>query len=119
REMAELCTVIDQVTDDQIALIAGSFGGPLATCYAARYPEVVARLVLYGTFAVGTQIASAPVQQAMVGLLRAHWRLGAKTLTGILAPGVSDDEARRFTRSQYASVSAEAASDLLCLFYGM
>jgi pimeloyl-ACP methyl ester carboxylesterase len=119
REMAELCTVIDHVTDDQIALIAGSFSGPLATTYAARYPERVARLVLYGTFALGTQIAPAPVQEAMTGLVRAHWRLGAKTLTGILAPGVSDDEARRFTRSQHASVSAEAAADLLSLFYRM
>ncbi|HXK20047.1 MAG TPA: alpha/beta hydrolase [Polyangiaceae bacterium] len=119
REVTELSTVIDQVTDDQIALIAGSFSGPVATAYAARHPERVARLVLYGTFAFGEQIAPAPVQQALAGLVRAHWRLGAKTLTGILASGVSDDEGRRFTRSQLAAASAETSADLLSLFYGM
>jgi pimeloyl-ACP methyl ester carboxylesterase len=119
RELLELRAVIDSVTSDQVALIGGSFGGPIATAFAAHYPERIARLVLYGTFTVGTQIAPPEVQEAMVGLMRAHWRLGAKTLTGILAPGVTDDEARRFTRSQYAAVSAETSAALLEMFYGM
>jgi hypothetical protein len=76
-------------------------------------------LVLYGTFAVGTQIATKPVQEAMVGLVRAHWRLGAKTLTSVLAPGVGDEESRRFTRNQFGAVSAETSADLHELFYGM
>src|ERR1041384_6616013 len=50
-EVAELRAVIDHVTSEPVALIGGSFGGPVATAYAARYPERLARLVLYGTFA--------------------------------------------------------------------
>jgi hypothetical protein len=55
----------------------------------------------------------------MVGLVGAHWRLAAKTLTGILAPGLAEDEARRFTRNQYAATSAETAARLHALFYEM
>jgi pimeloyl-ACP methyl ester carboxylesterase len=120
REVMELEAVIDHIAPDQeIALMGGSFGGPIATAYAAKHPERVARLILYGTFSSGAQIAPPEVQEAMVGLVRAHWRLGAKTLTGILAPGVSEDEARRFTRSQFAATSAETSAALLALFYRM
>jgi pimeloyl-ACP methyl ester carboxylesterase len=119
REVTELKTVVEHVSADKVALVGGSFGGPVATAFAARYPELVARLVLYGTFATGSQIASPDVQEAMIGLVRAHWRLGAKTLTAILAPGVTEDEARRFTRSQFAAASADASADLLAMFYRM
>lgn len=120
REVAELAAVIDHVSPTEpVALISGSFGGPVAVAYAAEQASRVSRLVLYGTFADAALVAPPQVQQAMVGLLRAHWWLGAKTLTSILAPGITEEEARRFTRSQFDSVSAETSADLVSLFYNM
>jgi pimeloyl-ACP methyl ester carboxylesterase len=119
RELDELHAVVKSVTHEPVALMGGSFGGPIATAFAARYPELVSRLVLYGTFSSGSQVAPPQVQKAMVGLMRAHWRLAAKTLTSILAPGLAEEEARRFTRSQIAAASPEAAAQLHELFYAM
>lgn len=119
RELAELSAVIGCVTGEPVTLVGGSFGAPIATAFAARFPERVTRLVLYSGFSVGSQIAPPEVKQAMVGLVGAHWRLAAKTLTGILAPGLAEEEARRFTRNQYAATSAEVAAQLHALFYEM
>lgn len=120
REVTELGAVVDAfASDGPITLIGGSFGGPVATAYAARHPERVARLVLYATFATGAQVAPPQVQEAMVGLVRAHWWLAAKTLTGILAPTATEEEARRFTKNQFDSASAETAAALHRSFYDM
>jgi len=119
RELAELSAVIGSVTAEPVSLLGGSFGAPIATAFAARFPERVTRLVLYSGFSAGSQIAPPEVQRAMVGLVGAHWRLAAKTLTSILAPGLTEDEARRFTRNQYAATSAEVAARLHELFYAM
>jgi pimeloyl-ACP methyl ester carboxylesterase len=119
RELVELAAVVEHFSTGAVILVGGSFGGPVATAFAARYPERVQRLVLYGTFAAGTQVAPPQVQDAMVGLVRAHWWLAAKTLTSILAPGVTEEEARRFSRSQFDSASAESSAQLLALFYAM
>jgi pimeloyl-ACP methyl ester carboxylesterase len=119
REVVELEALVDQFGNEPIALVGGSFGGPVATAYAARHPDRVSRLVLYGSFAWGAQIATTEVQAAMLALVRAHWGLGAKTLTGILAPNVTNEEARRFTRSQFLATSAEVSAQLLTLFYAM
>src|SRR6188768_2739053 len=85
REVLELKAVIEQVTEDPVVLLGGSFGGPVATAFAALHPQRVSRLILYGSFADGTQLAPPDVKRAIVELVRAHWRLGARTLTTIIA----------------------------------
>src|SRR5262245_2724654 len=45
--------VIEAAGFRQFALVATCQGGPIAIEYAARHPERVSRLVLYGTYALG------------------------------------------------------------------
>jgi pimeloyl-ACP methyl ester carboxylesterase len=45
--------VIEAAGFRQFALVATCQGGPIAIEYAARHPEKVSRLVLYGTYALG------------------------------------------------------------------
>lgn len=120
RELTELSAVVDCVSRQQpVVLMGGSFGAPVATAFAAHYPERVAQLVLYGAFAGGDQLAPPGVQKAITDVVRAHWRLGARMLTSIVAPSVSEDEARRYARSQFGAVSAENAGRMLELMYAM
>jgi len=119
RELVELKAVIDQVTVEPVILLGGSFGGPVATAFAALYPERVSRLILYGSFAEGARLAPPEIKRAIVELVRAHWRLGARTLTTIIAPAVGEQAARRLTRYQYAAAAPETAAALLDLMYEM
>lgn len=45
--------VIDAAAFGRFDLLATCWGGPIAITYAARHPERVNRLILYGTYAVG------------------------------------------------------------------
>lgn len=120
RELLELSCVVECVSRQQpVVLLGGSFGGPVATAFAARYPERLSQLVLYGTFAGGDQLAPVDAQKAITDMVRAHWRLGARLLTSLLAPSASEEEARRYARTQFAAASGETAAKLLELMYSM
>src|SRR5437870_4202229 len=51
----DLECVIEAADFRRFALVGTCWGGPIAVEYAARHPEQVTHLVLYGTYARGTQ----------------------------------------------------------------
>ena len=53
-----------------------------------------------------------------MALVRAHWGLGSKMLTGIFLPEPSREEVEAFTRSQLACASAAVAARMLEVYYG-
>ncbi len=75
----DLRRVVDSIGDEPVALLGLSQGGPVALGFAARYPERVRRLVLYGTYARGMRLRDDPVQLAesdvKVGMARIGWQM--------------------------------------------
>ncbi len=73
----DLGRVIDSLGDEPVALLGISQGGPVATVYAARHPERVSHLVLYGTYARGKSRRGDPGQvdeaKLLVDLARVGW----------------------------------------------
>jgi pimeloyl-ACP methyl ester carboxylesterase/DNA-binding CsgD family transcriptional regulator len=116
-EVAVLTAVLDELGLERVTLLGGSSGGCAAIAFAARFPERVARLVLYGAYAHGPSIAPAPVRQAIVDTVRAHWGLGARVLADIFLGEAGSADRDRFARFQRAATSAETAASLLELVY--
>jgi pimeloyl-ACP methyl ester carboxylesterase/DNA-binding CsgD family transcriptional regulator len=118
-EVALLGAVMDEIGVERASLVGGSSGGCAAIAFAARFPERVDRLVLYGAYAHGAAIAPAAVREALAGAVRAHWGLGSRLLADVFV-GTQDGEARRrFVRDQRASADAPTAAALLELAYRM
>src|SRR5882757_1075632 len=73
----DLEAVVDALGLDRFALMGSSKGGPTAMAYAARHPERVSHLVLYGTFAQGWRITGddddAEAREAVIALVRQGW----------------------------------------------
>jgi pimeloyl-ACP methyl ester carboxylesterase/DNA-binding winged helix-turn-helix (wHTH) protein len=73
----DLLRVIDNTGEERVALLGLSQGGPVAFTFAARYPERVSHLVLYGTYARGKKRRGDPKQiegaRLLVDLARAGW----------------------------------------------
>ena len=109
--------VADAVGADRFRLFGASQAGQLAAAIAARHPDRVEALVLYGTCASGRDLAPAEVRDSIVALVRAHWGLGLKVLTGLFVPDPSAEEVAMFTRLQRASASAAVAARLLEEYY--
>ena len=116
-QVAAALAVADTVGADRFCLFGASQGGQLAAAIAARYPHRVEALVLYGMCASGRDLAPAAVRDSVVALVRAHWGLGLKALTGAFVTDPTAEEVEAFTRAQRASASAAVAARLLEVYY--
>ncbi|HEU5353877.1 MAG TPA: alpha/beta fold hydrolase [Actinocrinis sp.] len=113
REVELLAAVLDELEVDQAALIGGSSGGCAAIAFAARYPERVSRLLLYGAYADGASITTPQVRDAIVTTVRSHWGLGSRMLADFFLGDASSVEQERLARYQRAAASPETAAALL------
>jgi pimeloyl-ACP methyl ester carboxylesterase/DNA-binding CsgD family transcriptional regulator len=116
-QVAAAMAVADAVHADRFYLFGASQGGQLAAAIAAKYPDRVEALVLYGMCASGSDLAPAEVRSSIVALVRAHWGLGLKVLTSIFIPDPTAENVEAFARYQRASASAAVASRLLEVYY--
>lgn len=74
--VADLETVVDAAGLDRFALLGVSTGTAVAVAYAARHPERLTHLVLYGGYARGRTLRGAGerrLQEALVAAISAGW----------------------------------------------
>jgi pimeloyl-ACP methyl ester carboxylesterase len=57
---------------ERAGLLGGSSSGCAAIAFAARFPERVACLMLYGSYADGPSITPLAVREAIVATVRSH-----------------------------------------------
>jgi pimeloyl-ACP methyl ester carboxylesterase len=116
-QMAATLAVADAAGADRFHLFGASQGGQVAAAIAARYPERVDALVVYGTCASGRDLAPAAVRTSVVTLVRAHWGLGLKALAGAFVTDPTPEDVDAFTRAQRACASAAVAAEMLNVYY--
>lgn len=119
----DLAAVVDAMELERFPLVGLSQGGPVAVAYAARHPERVSRLVLFGTYA--RSWLTTPRRRAMADTLLKLTSLGWGTtnpayrqvFTTMLIPEANDEERTALTELQRLSTSPENATRLLQMFY--
>ncbi len=116
-EDATLCAVLDELGLARMTLLGISCGGCTAVSFAARRPERVDRLVLYGSYARGHALGPPEARNGMIDLVRSHWGLGSRLLADVFGPGWSAEDRAAFTAAQRTAADAGIAADLLALIY--
>ncbi len=116
-ERDTLDTVMSAIGGSTFDLLGSSLGAPIAIDWAARHPETVERMVLYGGWARGEDVAAPQVREHVVGLIRSHWGLGSEVLTEIFAPEASTGTRAVLADYQRQASSAEMAAQLLLACY--
>jgi pimeloyl-ACP methyl ester carboxylesterase/DNA-binding CsgD family transcriptional regulator len=116
-DMAVLEAVADHLGLERFDLLGISLGVPVSVAFAARFPQRVGRLILYGGFADGRQIAAPDVRLAMLDMIRAHWGLGSELLADVFLPEGSAETKALFARLQRAAASADSAVEVLAQCY--
>ena len=74
--VGDLEAVVEAAGLERFALLGMSHGGPVVIAYAARHPEQVSHLVLYGTYARGRLTRSAQAREEaelLISLVRVGW----------------------------------------------
>jgi len=102
---------------DRADIVASSLGVPLMIAWAARRPETVDRLLLYGGWARGADLGDPEVRDHVVALVAGAWGLGADVLTDIFAPDASPGTRAALSDYQREASSPETAAALLRLCY--
>jgi pimeloyl-ACP methyl ester carboxylesterase len=116
-ELADLEALVEHLGSERVHLFGFSCGGPTALAFAARHPERVGKIVLYGSYLEGAKLAKDKVKLALVGLVRASWGLGSNAMADVFLPGADAAVLRAFRVLQREAADAETAARLLELTY--
>jgi pimeloyl-ACP methyl ester carboxylesterase/DNA-binding CsgD family transcriptional regulator len=117
--VADLEAVIDAAGTERVALLGISQGGPVAIAFAARRPERVSRLVLFGTFARGRLMrdpspSDREQAQLMDSLIRMGWGQGLpvfrRLFTTLFIPDASPEQMEWFDELQRVTADPETAA---------
>lgn len=113
----DLEAVVDAAGLERFSLFGASQGCAVSIAYAAKHPERVSKLVLYGGFARGRRLRGDPVDieqaDAMITLMRTGW--GAENpafrqvFTSLFVPGGTPEQMQWFNDLQCNTTSPENA----------
>jgi pimeloyl-ACP methyl ester carboxylesterase/DNA-binding CsgD family transcriptional regulator len=122
----DLEAVVDALGLERFVLFGASQGGAIAIEYAARHPERVSHLILYGTYLRGAlRRDDAPQARAeaetLLRLVELGWGRSNSAFRQVFAsqfiPDSSLEQLQAFDEIQRQTVSPEAAAALLASFY--
>jgi pimeloyl-ACP methyl ester carboxylesterase/DNA-binding CsgD family transcriptional regulator len=118
----DLECVVDAAGFRRFAVVGTCWGGPVAVEYAARHPERVSHLILYGTYARGRLRRGTPADEmekarVLLDLTGLGWGKENHAFLQVWAsrfqPGGTLDHLRSWCDQQRAATSAETAVRLL------
>ena len=117
-ELQDLETVIDHLKLNSLILYGASMSGPIVIAYAAKYPERVTHLILYGTYANYGKFVTEEFKSSLVSLLRqpANW-LGGRALTSLSVPQTHIDNLELYTNLARENATPESAANLIDMLY--
>ena len=116
--VADLEAVVNSAGLDRFPLVALSQGVPVAIQFAARHPERVSCLVLYGGYAEGRTLRdggqSSEAADAMMTIMREGWgkpeSAFMRAFTSLFCPEASQEQLADLVEMQLASASPENAN---------
>jgi len=116
--IADLETVVNAQGLDRFALFGVSQGCAVSAVYAARHPERVSHLVLYGGFAIGSRYRGDPdavaQSEALATLVRANWGQDnpayRQIFTSQFVPEGTSEQMNWFNELERISTSPENAA---------
>jgi class 3 adenylate cyclase/dienelactone hydrolase len=116
--MDDVRAVMDAARSDRAALFGYSEGGPMASLFAATYPERTTALVLYGTYAKRADpdddypwCATMEERRALADEIERSW--GVEADLGTMIPEADPAMRRWWATRARASASPGAARDLI------
>ena len=113
--------LMDTIKLDRFPVLGISQGGAVAVAYAAKHPERVSKLVLYGSYVRGWVFRGSAEEQerrnALLTLVRLGWGRDnpafRQIFTSLFMPDATSEQADWFNELQRVSTSPENAVQLL------
>jgi class 3 adenylate cyclase len=110
-QMLDLQAVVDRLGLERFALFGFATSGPAAITYAARHPERVSHLILWCSYARGSDYLTTPQMEALIGLIDKDWELATETIAHARLGWSEGEPAQRFAelvRESYTPAAMQA-----------
>jgi class 3 adenylate cyclase len=104
--MLDLEAVVERLGLERFAMLAPFTAGPVAISYAARRPERVSHLLLWSSYARGSDILQSP-RAAIFGLVDQDWVLYTETMAHATLGWSEGEQAHRFAAMMRESTTQE------------
>jgi pimeloyl-ACP methyl ester carboxylesterase/DNA-binding CsgD family transcriptional regulator len=119
--LSDLETVVNAAGYSPVTLLGASQGAPIAIAYAAKHPQRVSRMVLYGGYARGRLKRGMPAQteegEVQLRLVKLGWGREDPAFRQFFAnqflPGGTPEQLRWFSELQRISTSPENAARIM------
>lgn len=129
RQLLDLEAVIDRLGLERFALLGFIDGGPVAVTYAARNPERVSQLLLWGTYPQGAAAEAPPETQGLLALLQRavvsedsaqqkDWRLFTEALAYTTFGFEGGEQAHRWAELMRQSTTPQAVQAIWDTIFG-
>ncbi|MFC1946486.1 alpha/beta fold hydrolase [Chloroflexota bacterium] len=116
-EVKILEIIIDNLNLDRLALFGTSGSGPIAVSYAAKHPDRVSHLILYGSDfpRAGQQLDEAQKDNlaSLISLMPTDWKMVARILSDHVLPGSSAADREQYSQMTMESITSDIASQML------
>jgi pimeloyl-ACP methyl ester carboxylesterase/DNA-binding CsgD family transcriptional regulator len=103
----DLEAVVDRLGLERFVLFGPWYGGPPAIAYAARHPKRVSHLILWCTFARGSEWMRQPQLQAVRSLVDKDWVVYTEAVAHVILGWSQGEPARRYPSLLRDSVTPE------------
>ena len=118
-ELAVFEALMAHLGVEHCSLVGMSCGGGVGAAFAARHPERVDALAIYGGDARGEALAPPQVRASLVDLVRTTSGFGSRVLMEVFMTGADAEERRAYIDFQRASTTADVPADLLELTFAL
>jgi pimeloyl-ACP methyl ester carboxylesterase/DNA-binding CsgD family transcriptional regulator len=109
-----LRSVIDACGTEPATVFACSCSAVVTASLAARAPELIRKIVFFGSFVSRDDLPEA-TRRSIVDFVRVNWALAAQMLAGLIVPHASGDEIAALSRYKRHCADAETAAAFLDL----
>src|SRR3990172_283397 len=109
----DLEAVAERLALERFALLATLHGGPVAVEYAARNPSRVSHLLLWCTYARGSDYSALPEVQTLRQLIGVNWETYTEATADVILGRPRGGEGRWFAAYMRDSVGPEVAQAIL------
>jgi pimeloyl-ACP methyl ester carboxylesterase len=114
QRMDDVCAVMDEVGSRRAVLMGFSEGGAMSMLFAATYPERVAQLVLFGSFAAMSAFRKGNLEERVAQIVKA-WGTAEMMKTVIPSEAASQEAIKQFAKLERLSASPGAVKTLALL----
>ncbi len=107
--VSDLEAVVDRLDLGRFALLGFYHSGPVAIAYAARHPERVSHLILWCSWARGSDVPASTQVQATRAFIRLNWETYTETTAGVFLGWSEGEKAHQFAAFMRECTTPEAA----------